>query len=280
MNQGLSLENSPVGFESIKKISPYGAEYWSARELMTHLGYIDWRNFERAVEDAKKACTGSGQKLTDHIVEANKMILAGKGAERLVSDYFLSRYACYLVAQNGDPNKPEIASAQTYFAIQTRRQELSDQEVTPDLKRIEVRTQLKESNKRLSGAAKEAGVRSRMFGVFNDAGYKGLYGGKGVKDIKLMKGVPDNEDLLDRMGATELAANLFRTTQTEERLRQENIQSETTAINIHSEVGRGVRNTIVKLGNPLPEDLPTETNIKKLYAKQRKEERLLKQARP
>jgi DNA-damage-inducible protein D len=200
------------------------------------------------------------------------MIEVGKGAIREVEDYHLSRFACYLIAQNGDPRKPEIASAQKYFAIQTRRQELSDQ-LAADRERLELRKQASEEFKNLSGAAQYAGVRSKMFGVFHDAGYKGLYGGLGRDAIKATKGVPEKDNLMDRMNATELAANQFRMTQTRDKLARENIRSEARAIDAHAKVGSEVREAIRRIGGDLPETIAAAEHIKTV-------EKRLKEATP
>lgn len=193
-------------FEELKQTNEHGAEYWSARTLQAQLGYLQWRRFEHAIERAISACQESGNPPGHHFAGVGKPIAGGKGAVQLVHDYQLSRFACYLIAQNGDPRKSEIANAQQYFAIQTRRQELSDQSAA-DIERLELRKQAAEEFKALSGAAQQAGVQSKMFGVFHDAGYKGLYGGLGRDAIKLRKTIPEKDNLLDRMNATELAAN-------------------------------------------------------------------------
>lgn len=186
-------------------------EYWSARDLQPSLGYVEWRKFENTIKKAIKSCEQSGNDSHHHFVGADKPILGGKGATQAVKDYHLSRFACYLIAQNGDPRKSEIAQAQKYFAIQTRRQEISDQ-MAADKERLELRNQTKEEFKALSGAAREAGVQNSMFGIFHDAGYKGLYGGLGVDAIKARKGIHPKEQLMDRMNTMELAANQFRMT--------------------------------------------------------------------
>ena len=212
-------ENVPQvggGFEGLKKVNDYGAEYWSARELQPLLGYSQWRRFENAIKKAVTSCEQSGNDPSHHFASAGKPIPGGKGAVQVVPDFHLSRFACYLIAQNGDPRKPEIANAQKYFAIQTRRQELSDQ-AAADLERLELRKQTSEEFKALSGAAREAGVQNRMFGIFHDAGYKGLYGGLGADAIKARKRIPEKEQLMDRMDSTELAANQFRMTQTRDK---------------------------------------------------------------
>jgi DNA-damage-inducible protein D len=191
------------------------------------------------------------------------MIATGKGAERTVDDYHLSRFACYLIAQNGDPRKPEIAQAQKYFAVQTRRQELNDQ-LTADLERLELRKQVGEEFKALSGAAQEAGVQSKMFGVFHDAGYKGLYGGLGRSAIKAKKAIPEKENLMDRMNATELAANQFRMTQARDKLAREHSRDQQHAIHIHEQVGKEVREAIKRIGGDLPENISPAEHIKKV----------------
>src|SRR3989338_6295315 len=196
-------------FEQLKQSNDHGAEFWSARDLQPLLGYTQWRRFEDAVKRALTSCEQSGNKPGHHFAGAGKMIGVGKGGAREVDDYQLSRFACYLIAQNGDPRKPEIAKAQKYFAIQARKQELSEQ-LAANQERLELRKQTSEEFKMLSGAARQAGVQDRMFGVFHDACYKGLYGGAGREDTKARKNIPAKEQLLDRMNATELAANQFR----------------------------------------------------------------------
>ena len=220
-------DNLPVhsqkSFEELKKINQYGAEYWSARDLQPLLGYAKWRRFEDAIKRAIISCQQSGNKPDYHFAGAGKPIVGGKGAIKEVVDYHLSRFACYLIAQNGDPRKPEIAAAQKYFAVQTRRQEVSDI-LAADMERLELRKQASEEFRALSGAARDAGVQNKMFGVFHDAGYKGLYDGKGVEDIKKFKGIDKRENLMDRMNTTELAANQFRMTQAREKLQKEKIK--------------------------------------------------------
>ena len=249
------LIESGLSFESIKKRNQHGMEYWSARDLQSCLGYSLWRDFKNAVNKAVKSCEQSGNITSHHFVDVRKPILGGKGATQLVDDYQLSRLACYLIAQNGDPRKSEIANAQKYFAIQTRRQEISD-EIAADLERVETRKQATVEFKALSGAAKEAGVQNKMFGVFHDAGYSGLYGGLGVDAIKARKGVSSKENLMDRMDTTELAANLFRMTQTKEKLKNEQVKDQRDAIEIHHMVGKKVRSVIEEIGGTLPENIP------------------------
>lgn len=262
-NDDNALTLPKLTFEDLKKINEHGKEYWSARDIQSFLGYSQWRRFENAIEKAIESCKQSGNDPNYHFAGAGKQIQFGKGATQVVEDYHLSRAACYLIAQNGDPRKPEIAHAQKYFVIQTRRQELSD-ETIEDLERIELRKQTTQDFKALSGAAQEAGVQSKMFGVFHDAGYKGLYGGLGSDAIKVHKGIDPKEQLLDRMDRTELAANQFRMTQTREKLKRENINSQSSAIAVHEMVGKEVRDAIAKIGGTLPENIPPAEHIKKV----------------
>ncbi|MFO0790184.1 MAG: DNA damage-inducible protein D [Pirellulales bacterium] len=240
-------------------MNAHGVEYWTAREIMPLLDYSEWRNFSHAIERAKTSCQQSGNVPQDHFVDVTTMIATGKGAKRKAADVQLSRFACYLIAQNGDPSKAAIAHAQKYFAIQARRQEVSDQ-IAADQERIEHRDRCSDEYKALSGAAKQAGVNSRKFGVFHDAGYRGLYG-MGCSAIKDRKGVPQKENLLDRMGTTELAANAFRCTQARERI-NESAANEQQAIVINEKVGREVRDAIRRIGGTMPENLPAAEHIK------------------
>ena len=253
----------PKGFEQLKLVNPHGAEYWSARDLQILLGYSQWRRFEEAITRAIASCTQSGNDPTHHFAGAGKMVTLGSGSQREVPDFHLSRFACYLIAQNGDPRKPEIAFAQKYFAIQTRRQELTDA-FRRDHERLELRQQTKDEFKALSGAAQDAGVQSRMFGVFHDAGYKGLYGGLGNEQIKTRKGVPRDENLMDRMDTTELAANQFRMTQAREKLARQRIKGQQQAIDTHMQVGKEVREAIKRIGGTMPENLPSGEHIKQV----------------
>ncbi len=250
-------------FEELRKINQYGAEYWNARDLQPLLGYTQWRRFEDAISRAKTSCRQSGNDPDHHFAGAGKMIILGKGGERQVPDYHLSRFACYLIAQNGDPRKPEIAGAQKYFAVQTRRQEVSDI-LAADRERLELRKQTSEEFRALSGAARDAGVQNKMFGVFHDAGYKGLYNGKGVEDIKKFKRIDPKGNLMDRMNATELAANQFRMTQAREKLQKENIKGQEHAIKTHKQVGREVRDAIKRIGGTMPENIPPAEHIKQV----------------
>jgi DNA-damage-inducible protein D len=250
-------------FEDHKQINDHGAEYWSARDLQPLLGYSQWRRFEQAIERAITSCKESGNNPDYHFAGAGKMIRLGKGGVREVPDYQLSRFACYLIAQNGDPRKPEIAQAQKYFAIQARRQELSD-ELAADIERLELRKETAEEFKALSSAAQGAGVQSKMFGVFHDAGYKGLYGGLGRDEIKAKKAIPEKENLMDRMNATELAANQFRMTQTRDKLQREGINNQQKAIHTHEQVGKEVRDAIKRIGGELPEQILPAEHIKEV----------------
>ena len=248
-------------FESIKKTDANGAEYWEARELMPLLGYVEWRKFEGVVGRAKDACKISNQKVLDHFVGADKMIILAKRtvreAKRKIDDYKLSRYACYLIAQNGDPRKKEIATAQTYFAVQTRKQEIFEQ-LGEANKRLFIRGEVKKHNKKLFDTAKQAGVNN--FGKFNNFGYLGLYG-LDADQIKEKKKI-GKDNILDRAVATELAANLFRITQTDEKIKKDNIKGDHSASQTHFMVGGKVRQTIKDIGGILPEELPTEKHIK------------------
>src|SRR3989338_3422548 len=259
-------------FESAKKVDAYGAEYWEARELMPLLEYTEWRNFESVLEKAKTSCATSGQNVTDHFVDSNKMVDLGSGSQRQILDYKLSRYACYLIAQNGDPSKKPIALAQTYFAIQTRKQEVFEQ-LSEDQKRLMIRGEVTNHNRKLAVTAKKSGVT--RFGTFNDAGYVGLYG-MTHRSIQVKKGL-GKDKVLDRAGPTELGANLFRITQTDEQLKKRLDGGETvgerSATNTHFTVGKKVRQTIKDIGGTLPEHLKPEEDIKTLERRARSGER-------
>jgi DNA-damage-inducible protein D len=257
----LTPEAGGKSFEQLKQRNEHGAEYWSARDLQPLLGYSQWRRFEDSIQRAKISCRQSGNEPDYHFAGAGKMIELGKGGQRDVPDYHLSRFACYLIAQNGDPRKPEIAHAQKYFAIQTRRQELSEV-LAADRDRLEIRKQAAEEFKALSGAARQAGVQDRMFGIFHDAGYKGMYGGLGRDAIKTRKGIPTKEHLMDRMETTELAANQFRMTQARDKLARERVNDQQQAIRTHDEVGKEVRKAIERIGGTRPEDIPAAEHIK------------------
>ena len=245
-------------FESIKHIDEYGNEYWYARELMLALDYNKWENFHKVIKKAMVACENSGNDLNYCFPETKKSIISGKGRKSFVIDYKLSRYACYLIVQNSDPNKEVVALGQTYFAIQTRKQELTEKEyslLSEDEKRFYQRSLTKKGNYSLNQAAKKAGVKN--FDKFHNAGYKGLYNGETADDIAKRKGLRYREDILDNMGSDELIANLFRISQTEQKLKRDNIKGERKAKATHYEVGQEVRNTIQRLGGVMPEDLPT-----------------------
>jgi DNA-damage-inducible protein D len=248
-------------FDGIRQYDANGDERWSARDLAPLLEYQEWRNFVQVIDKARQACEQSGYRVADHFGDVTKMVDIGSGAQRPVPDMLLSRYACYLIVQNGDPAKPVIANGQTYFALQTRRQELADEtkfaQLSEDEKRLAIRTELATHNKQLAAAAKNAGVETALdYAVFQDHGYKGLYGGLGAKDIHAHKQLKKSQKILDRMGSTELAANLFRATQTEEKLRRDQVRGKTWANQTHQEVGKKVRQTIKELGGTMPENLP------------------------
>lgn len=270
----MSEATQSPNFESIKNTSPYGVEYWSARDLAPLLGYDKWERFNGAIKRAMQACEQIGQNVADHFPSAGKPIKGGKGAVQTVKDFILSRFACYLIAQNGDPRKPEIAAAQSYFATATREHEIDQLRADQD-ERLELRESISEFNKALAEAARRAGVLSANFGRFNDAGYKGLYGGLGVEDLKTKKGISQKEDVLDRMGRSELAANAFRVTQTEDKLRRERIIGQTKAIETHHEVGKTVRKAIEEIGGVMPEELPAEPTIKPLLAEKKRKQKNL-----
>lgn len=261
-------------FESIKHYNEEGQEYWLAREMQPVLEYSQWRRFSETIERAKLACKNSGYVVDDHFADVGKMVEVGSGAYREIDDVMLSRYACYLIVMNGDPRKEVIAVGQTYFAVKTQQQELIDHydELTEDQKRLAIRKEMIAHNKSLAEAAQTAGViEPKDYAIFQNKGYQGLYGGLGAKEIHARKGLKKNEKILDHMGSTELAANLFRATQTDEKLRRENIKGKNEAYQTHYEVGKTVRKTIKELGGTMPEDLPTpEKSVKQIEAEQKK----------
>lgn len=265
------IERLIAEFEAAGQVDDDGQEYWFARDLQTLLGYTKWDNFLGVIERAKSACSQAGHGCDDHFAGVGKMIQLGKGAEREVEDIILSRYASYLVAQNADGRKRPVAFAQTYFAIQTRRQEVATQEsqeykpLSEDERRCLLREEMKKHNKHLSSAAKSAGVKTSVdYAVFQTEGYKGLYGGLDVPGIRRRKGLTSRQAILDHMGSTELAANLFRATQTEEKLRREGIRGKEAANRTHYDVGVKVRNTIRELGGDMPETLPAVEDVNKV----------------
>ena len=254
------VKYSEQTFESIKHINEYGEEYWLARELQPVLEYAQWRRFSDAIERAKLACKNSGFAVEDHFADVGKMVDIGSGAGRQIDDVMLSRYACYLIVMNGDPRKEVIAVGQSYFAVKTRQQELIDnyEQMSEDQKRLAIRNEMIAHNKSLAEAAQMAGIADqREYAIFQNKGYQGLYGGLGAKEIHARKGLKKSQKILDHMGSTELAANLFRATQTDEKLRRENIQGKQAAYDTHYQVGKKVRQTIQELGGTMPEDLPT-----------------------
>ncbi len=266
-------------FQNIRREDADGNEYWLARQLSKVLDYSEFRHFLPVIERAKEACKNSGQLVENHFEDILEMVEIGSGARRQINDVKLSRYACYLIVQNGDPSKPVIAHGQTYFAIQSRRQELSDEkefaQLTEDERRLMLRGELIFHNKALSAAAKDAGVEAGVdYAIFQNHGYKGLYGGLTAKEIHVRKGLKKSHEILDHMGSTELAANLFRATQTEEKLRRDNVRGKVNANRTHYNVGKKVRETISELGGTMPEDLPTpDKSIKQLEREKKKLEK-------
>ena len=268
------IKKAPGGhqspFERIKRTNDVGTEFWSSRDFATVLGYEDYRNFEAVVEKAKRSCFNSGNRIEDHFVDVTEMIEVGKGGQRPIKIVLLSRYACYLVIQNADPKKEIVAHGQTYFAIQTRRQELADEHIE-DERRLLLREEMRRHNVQLADAAKDAGVIEPIdYAVFQNHGYIGLYGGLKQEDIHRRKCLKKSQKILDHMGSTELAANLFRATQAEEKLRRYGVLGKDAANLTHRKVGQKVRQTIQELGGTMPEDLPKAESIKKIETKQRK----------
>ena len=266
----LLSENYTNDFESIKHTDEEGREYWYARELQKVLQYTEWRKFKGVIEKAKNSCVNSNIKISDCFVGTDKPIISGKGKRELIEDYKLTRYACYLIAQNGDSRKKVIALAQTYFAIQTRKQELTEKEytmLTEDEKRFYQRDLTRKGNYSLNKVAKNAGVKN--FDKFHNAGYKGLYNGETADDIAKRKGLRYREDILDNMCSEELAANLFRITQTESRLKKDNISNEKDANETHYTIGKNIREVIIKNGGTLPENLPTPKKSLKQLEKEK-----------
>lgn len=270
----LSIQQKKL-FDDIKHIDEYGNEYWLARELQEILQYTQWRNFQKVISTAQIACKISQQCVADHFAEVSKMITLAKGAQRKVIDYRLTRYACYLIVMNGDPRKEVIALGQTYFAVKTRQQELAElyDRLSEDEKRLFIRGDIKQKNMLLAEAAHKAGIiTNQEYATFQDAGYRGLYGGMTARDIAEHKGLTNGEEILDYMGGEELAANLFRITQTEAKMRREGTSTPTEANAAHYQVGKAVRETIAGLGGTMPEELPTpDKSIKELEAEQRKQ---------
>lgn len=273
METDLSRYNENT-FEGIKHLTEEGIEFWYARELQTVLEYTEWRNFETVINKAKEACNTSGNNMSDHFVDVNKMVPIGSRTQREIEDIMLSRYACYLIVQNGDPRKEVIAVGQTYFAIKTRQQELIDhyERLSEEQKRLAIRQEMIAHNRSLAEAAQLAGVETpKEYAIFQNKGYQGLYGGLGMREIQARKGLKKNQKILDHMGSTELAANLFRATQTDEKLRREEVRGREAANHTHYEVGRKVRQTIQDLGGTMPENLPTpDKSIQQIATEQKR----------
>ena len=265
-------------FEKIKRISEDGYEYWSARDLYKLLEYSEYRHFLPVIDKVKEALTNINEKIGNHIEDMLDMVQIGSGVERKVDSLKLSRLACYIAVQNADPAKPNVALGQAYFAIKTRQKELLEEDEKrliqseEDSKRLLLREQMRKHNKQLAEAAKDASINEPIdYAIFQNYGYKGLYGGLDRQAIHKRKGLKKSQDILDHMGSTELAANLFRATQTEEKLKRENIKGKMKANQTHYEVGKKVRQTIEELGGTMPEDLPTAESIKKLERQKKKE---------
>lgn len=277
MSDKLSNQAQTI-FEQIRQIDESGNEFWMARQLAKVLDYTDFRNFSAVVAKAKEACTNSGQPVENHLVDFNEMVPIGSGAEREMPSFKLSRYACYLVVQNADPAKENVALGQTYFAVQTRLQEISQMAEynrlsTEEEKRLFLRSEMAKHNLQLASAAKDAGVIEPVdYAIFQNHGYKGLYGGLDAKGIHSKKGLKKSQQILDHMGSTELAANLFRATQTEEKLRREEIKGKARANQTHYDVGKKVRETIKEIGGTMPEELPAADSIKTLEGKAKPKE--------
>ena len=263
-------------FDDIRHFTGEGIEFWYGRELQVVLEYTEWRNFYKVIDKAKIACEKSKQPVSDHFVDINKMIDLAKGAQREIGDMMLTRYACYLIVQNSDPRKEVVALGQTYFAVKTRERELEEgfDELTEEGKRLAIRTELRNHNKSLAEAAQMAGVEtSKDYSIFQNKGYQGLYGGLGAREIHRKKGLKKKQKILDHMGSTELAANLFTATQTDEKLKRDNIKGKEKANLTHFKVGAKVRQTIKELGGTMPEDLPTpEKSLKEIEKEQMKKE--------
>ncbi len=279
MSEKHIAEKHHATFESMRRHDEDGNEFWLARQLAGVLEYSQYRHFLPVVERAKEACINSGQPAADHFEDILTMVEIGSGAKRGVPDIRLSRYACYLIVQNADPAKSIIANGQTYFALQTRRQELADEErfaqLTEDEKRLAIRNEPAQHNKYLAAAAKESGVETGLdYAVFQDHGYRGLYGGLTAREIHARKELKKSQKILDHMGSTELAAKLFRATQTEEKLRRDRIRGKQQANQTHFEVGQKVRQTIKDLGGTMPEALPKpEQSIKQIERTKKKLEK-------
>lgn len=274
MSDDITPQEGGSVFERLKRTTQDGREFWSSRDLARILDYANYKNFEPVITKAKAACFQSGQRVDDHFLEVQEMVDIGSGAQRSIKTIYLSRYACYLIIQNADPTKEVVALGQTYFAVQTRRQELSDQ-ATEDERRLILREEMKLHNVKLAGAAKDAGVIEPIdYAIFQNHGYEGLYGGLDKRAIHAKKGLKKSQEILDHMGSTELAANLFRATQTEEKLRRDGVKGKAAANRTHKEVGAKVRQTIKELGGTMPENLPTHESIKAVERRVKKAKEL------
>ena len=272
MMKKISTNHTNSMFENIKHIDDYGNEYWYARELQKELEYKEWRNFKVVIDKAITSCKNSKFNVFDHFVEANKMIEIGKTAKRKILDYKLSRYACYLIVQNADPSKEVVALGQTYFAVQTRKQEITEQEydsLSDDEKRFYQRKLTRRGNYTLQKVASSAGVKNMA--EFHNAGYRGLYNGETADDIFKRKKLRYREDILDNMNEDELVANLFRINQTKQKLLRDNIQGENNAKNVHYEVGKKVRKAIADIGGMMPEEMPTPKKSLKELEREKKQ---------
>lgn len=276
MSEKRIAEKHHATFENLRRFDDDGNEFWQARQLAKIFEYSEYRHFQPVIDRAQEACSNSGRSIDDHFEDILDMVEIGSGAYREVADVRLSRYACYLIVQNADPAKPIVANGQTYFAIQTRRQELADDatyaRLTEDEKRLAIRNELAQHNKYLAAAAKNAGVETGLdYAIFQDHGYRGLYGGLTAKEIHGRKKLKKSQKILDHMGSTELAANLFRATQTEEKLKREQVCGKQQANQTHYEVGQKVRQTIKDLGGTMPESLPKpEKSIKQIETSRKK----------
>ena len=275
MGENEIIKSTEKTFEDIKHINEDGIEFWYARELMIALGYKDWRYFDAVIEKAKVSCENSNMTVIDHFVVDNKIVEAG-ATTKPKKDYILSRYACYLIAQNANPRLKAVALAQTYFAVKTRQQELTEEEykqLPEDERRLYNRKIVKDRNKYLFDTAKASGVKD--YAKFNNAGYKGLYNGETAEDIAKRKGLKNGQPILDYMGSAELGANIFRITQTDELLKDNGVSNETDACNTHNKVGKAVRKAIAEVGGTMPEDLPTpEKSVKEIEKEKKKQLKL------
>lgn len=278
MSESELIAQTEKTFEDIKHVDENGDEYWYARELMLFLGYKDWRYFEKVIEKSEIACENSNINMKDHFVVDNKTIAMPKGAKKIIIEYRLTRYACYLIAQNANPRLKNVALAQTYFAVKTRQQEITEEQykqLTEDEKRLYNRKIVKDRNRYLFDTARKSGVKN--YGKFNNAGYKGLYNGETAQDIAKRKGLKQDQQILDYMGSSELGANIFRITQTDELLKNNKVNTESEACTTHNRVGKAVRETIKKLGGTMPEDLPTpEKSIQEIEEENQKQIKLKK----